>query len=80
MIWEVDEDCDRAVKWPEFQQMYHRCRHDKTGERCRTRCYILLRVKMLFGGTFCGAELTTDLPHQARGFSVYERGWYQQPV
>jgi hypothetical protein len=32
MIWEVDEDCDRAVKWPEFQQMYHRCRHDKTSE------------------------------------------------
>ena len=31
MIWEVDEDCDKAVNWAEFQGMYHRCREDKTG-------------------------------------------------
>eukprot|EP01026_Neomeris_dumetosa_P071597 TRINITY_DN7246_c0_g1_i4.p4 TRINITY_DN7246_c0_g1~~TRINITY_DN7246_c0_g1_i4.p4 ORF type:complete len:130 (-),score=8.48 TRINITY_DN7246_c0_g1_i4:317-706(-) len=31
MIWEVDEDCDRALNWAEFQAMYHRCRNDKTG-------------------------------------------------
>mmetsp|Transcript_33345 Transcript_33345/g.40313 ORF Transcript_33345/g.40313 Transcript_33345/m.40313 type:complete len:188 (-) Transcript_33345:676-1239(-) len=31
MIWEVDEDCDKCVSWPEFQAMYHRCRNDKTG-------------------------------------------------
>ena len=31
MIWEVDEDCDKAVNWEEFQAMYHRCRNDKTG-------------------------------------------------
>ena len=31
MIWEVDDDCDKCVNWPEFQAMYHRCRNDKTG-------------------------------------------------
>lgn len=31
MIWEVDEDCDGAVSWTEFQAMYHRCRNDRTG-------------------------------------------------
>lgn len=31
MIWEVDEDCDKAVSWPEFVEMYDRCRKDKTG-------------------------------------------------
>ena len=29
MIWEVDEDCDKAVSWDEFQLMFHRCRIDK---------------------------------------------------
>lgn len=32
MIWEVDDDYDKCVNWPEFQAMYHRCRNDKTGE------------------------------------------------
>ena len=31
MIWEVDEDCDQAVNWGEFQAMYHRCNHDQAG-------------------------------------------------
>lgn len=31
MIWEVDEDCDQALTWPEFQAMYQRCRSDQTG-------------------------------------------------
>ena len=31
MIWEVDDDCDKCVNWPEVQAMYHRCRNDKTG-------------------------------------------------
>ena len=31
MIWEVDDDCDKCVNWPESQAMYHRCRNDKTG-------------------------------------------------
>jgi len=31
MIWEVDEDCDKAVNWEEFRGMYFRCRNDKTG-------------------------------------------------
>lgn len=31
MIWEVDDDCDRKVTWPEFQSMFARCRNDKTG-------------------------------------------------
>mmetsp|Transcript_1464 Transcript_1464/g.4989 ORF Transcript_1464/g.4989 Transcript_1464/m.4989 type:complete len:184 (-) Transcript_1464:201-752(-) len=31
MIWEVDDDCDKAVSWQEFQAMYHRCRNDKSG-------------------------------------------------
>jgi len=35
MIWEVDEDCDGAVHWDEFQRMYHRCRSDKTGQEPR---------------------------------------------
>ena len=33
MLWEVDEDCDQAVTWAEFQAMYHRCRTDQTGAR-----------------------------------------------
>jgi calmodulin len=33
MIWEVDDDCDRAVSWAEFQAMFTRCRNDKTGAR-----------------------------------------------
>ena len=32
MIWEVDDDCDMCVNWPEFQTMYNRCRQDKTGK------------------------------------------------
>ena len=32
MIWEVDEDCDGLVDWPEFQAMWGRCRQDKAGE------------------------------------------------
>ena len=31
MIWEVDEDCDRAINWEEFKSMFYRVRHDKTG-------------------------------------------------
>ena len=27
----MDEDCDQAVTWAEFQAMYHRCRTDQTG-------------------------------------------------
>ena len=34
MIWEVDEDCDQAVNWEEFQAMYHRCNNDQAGEGC----------------------------------------------
>ena len=33
MIWEVDEDCDGLVNWPEFQAMWQRCQDDKSGER-----------------------------------------------
>ncbi|PSC72095.1 outer dynein arm-docking complex subunit 3 isoform B [Micractinium conductrix] len=35
MIWEVDEDCDGLVKWPEFQAMWQRCREDKAGTEPR---------------------------------------------
>lgn len=35
MIWEVDEDCDNAVNWKEFQVMYHRCRNDIAGTEPR---------------------------------------------
>lgn len=35
MIWEVDEDCDGAVDWNEFQSMYHRCRSDRAGREPR---------------------------------------------
>ena len=31
MIWEVDDDCDKAVTWSEFQALFQRCRNDKTG-------------------------------------------------
>lgn len=31
MIWEVDEDCDGSVNYPEFQAMWGRCREDKSG-------------------------------------------------
>lgn len=32
MIWEVDEDCDGCLSWPEFQQMHNRCDADAAGE------------------------------------------------
>jgi hypothetical protein len=32
LIWEVDEDCDQAVSWKEFQTMYQRCNTDTAGE------------------------------------------------
>jgi len=35
MIWEVDEDCDQAVNWQEFQAMYFRCNNDQAGEAGR---------------------------------------------
>ena len=38
MIWEVDEDCDQALTWPEFQAMYQRCRNDQTGAHGMPRC------------------------------------------
>lgn len=31
MIWEIDEDCDQAVNWQEFQAMYSRCSNDQAG-------------------------------------------------
>jgi hypothetical protein len=88
MLWEVDEDCDRAVKWPEFQQMYHRCRHDKTGEmqigmlnniaegqNASWRYLVWSRARV------CPSfQHTTDLPHQARRVGVHWSRWYQQLV
>ena len=41
MIWEVDEDCDQAVNWSEFQAMYHRCNHDQAGKRTQLSDYIM---------------------------------------
>lgn len=35
MIWEVDEDCDQAVNWQEFQAMYRRCCNDQAGKNLR---------------------------------------------
>ena len=37
MIWEVDEDCDQCLTWKEFQDMYHRCRNDQTGQLVSSR-------------------------------------------
>ncbi|MEW5299884.1 MAG: hypothetical protein WDW38_011607 [Sanguina aurantia] len=31
MLWEVDEDCDGCISWEEFQNLYTKCRDDKTG-------------------------------------------------
>merc|ERR1712060_539762 len=31
MIWEVDENGDKAIDWPEFLLMFQRCRADQTG-------------------------------------------------
>lgn len=31
LIWEVDEDCDQAIDWEEFQKTYQRCNKDTTG-------------------------------------------------
>jgi hypothetical protein len=31
MIWEVDEDCDGTVNWPELQACWQRCQEDKAG-------------------------------------------------
>lgn len=35
MIWEVDEDCDRGLTWPEFQSMYQRCDNNTSGTLVR---------------------------------------------
>ncbi len=48
MIWEVDEDCDQALTWPEFQAMYQRCRNDQTGAPPAHPCHTL--VPSLFWG------------------------------
>jgi len=31
VIWEVDDDGDKCINWPEFQAMYRRCRNDSSG-------------------------------------------------
>ena len=41
MIWEVDEDCDKALTWAEFTAMYERCRSDTTGYEPRSLCNIV---------------------------------------
>lgn len=35
LLWEVDEDCDGAVNWAEFQRLYRRCREDAGGTEPR---------------------------------------------
>ncbi|KAI8473767.1 MAG: outer dynein arm-docking complex subunit 3 [Monoraphidium minutum] len=35
LLWEVDEDCDGAVNWAEFQRLYRRCREDGGGTEPR---------------------------------------------
>ena len=55
MIWEVDEDCDQALTWPEFQAMYQRCRNDQTGAPCAHPCHGL--VPSLFWGAYEGETL-----------------------
>lgn len=35
MIWEVDEDCDGTINWPEFQACWQRCQEDKAGAQHR---------------------------------------------
>jgi len=35
LLWEVDEDCDGAVTWAEFQRLYRRCREDAGGTEPR---------------------------------------------
>ena len=52
MIWEVDDDCDKCVNWPEFQAMYHRCRNDKTGtnlEPTSQNCLCMTLNVRIFG-------------------------------
>lgn len=58
MIWEVDEDCDQALNWAEFQAMYHRCNNDKTGERT-----VLLRC-------FLAYIITSQFVHVLQGMSL----------
>lgn len=41
MIWEVDEDCDKALTWVEFTAMYERCRNDTTGYEPRSLCNVV---------------------------------------
>ena len=41
MIWEVDEDCDKALTWAEFTAMYERCRSDTTCYEPRSLCNIV---------------------------------------
>lgn len=45
MIWEVDDDCDKAVSWAEFQAMFTRCRNDKSGYEPR-RLYNVVEFLM----------------------------------
>ena len=49
MLWEVDEDCDQAVTWAEFQAMYHRCRTDQTGAESYQGCYAWLQQTAVIG-------------------------------
>jgi calmodulin len=35
LLWEVDEDCDGAVSWAEFQRLFRRCREDAAGTEPR---------------------------------------------
>ena len=41
IIWEVDEDADGGVNWPEFNEYYDRCRHDKTGLEPKRFFYVI---------------------------------------
>ena len=63
MIWEVDEDCDQALTWPEFQAMYQRCRNDQTGAPPAHPCHGL--VPSLFWGAYEGAKVFSCLGSQS---------------
>ena len=47
MIWEVDEDCDKAVSWDEFKLMFQRCRTDRVRAAPQPHPTRLQRVTML---------------------------------
>lgn len=59
MIWEVDEDCDGLINWPEFQAMWQRCQEDKAGGAGMEHGSLAISIECL---RLAGGKHTSSLP------------------